>query len=168
MGRKRTQEEYDLLLKKENPTIIRIGTYHRMDEKLDHKCLVCGHEWKVFPSSLTGKKHSGCPICNGGTDIVVVGKNDMWTTNPELAKLLATLMMDINILNAQVKRLNGNVLLVEKLQNLKQYPMYMITDCSVDHVMIMYLYQIELCIIYYLLWILILKVKLFLIGVNLK
>lgn len=89
MGRKRTQEEYDLLLKKENPTIIRIGTYHRMDERLDHKCLVCGHEWKVFPSSLTGKKHSGCPMCNGGTDIVVVGKNDMWTTNPELAKLLA-------------------------------------------------------------------------------
>ena len=89
MGRKRTQEEYDLLLKKENPTIIRIGTYHRMDERLDHKCLVCGHEWKVFPSSLTGKKHSGCPMCNGGTDTVVVGKNDMWTTNPELAKLLA-------------------------------------------------------------------------------
>lgn len=89
MGRKRTQEEYDILLKEVNPTIIRIGEYHRMDEKLKHKCLTCNHEWNVFPSSLTGTKHSGCPMCNGGTNTIIVGVNDMWTTNKELASLLA-------------------------------------------------------------------------------
>ena len=89
MGRQRTQEEYDSLLKSVNPTIIRIGKYNKMDEKLEHKCLVCNYEWNVFPSSLTGKKHSGCPMCNGGTNTIIVGVNDMWTTNPELASLLA-------------------------------------------------------------------------------
>ena len=89
MGRQRTQEEYDSLLKSVNPTIIRIGKYNKMDEKLEHKCLVCNYEWNVLPSSLTGKKHSGCPMCNGGTNTVIVGVNDMWTTNPELASLLA-------------------------------------------------------------------------------
>lgn len=89
MGKKRTQEEYDALLKEVNPTIIRVGDYIRMDIRTKHRCLKCGHEWDVFPSSLTGKKHSGCPICNGGTSTVIVGVNDMWTTNPELAKLLA-------------------------------------------------------------------------------
>ena len=89
MGRKRTQEEYDLLLKETNPTIIRVGEYHRMDERLKHRCLTCNHEWNVFPSSLTGLKHSGCPICNGGTNTIIKGVNDMWTTNPELASLLA-------------------------------------------------------------------------------
>lgn len=89
MGRKRTQEEYDSLLKKINPTIIRVGDYYRMDKKLKHKCLTCNYEWDVLPSSLTGTNHSGCPMCNGGTNIVVIGVNDMWTTNPELASLLA-------------------------------------------------------------------------------
>ena len=28
-------------------------------------------------------------MCNGGTNTVIVGINDMWTTNPELASLLA-------------------------------------------------------------------------------
>lgn len=41
MGRQRTQEEYDSLLKSVNPTIICIGKYNKMDEKLEHKCLVC-------------------------------------------------------------------------------------------------------------------------------
>ena len=89
MGKKRTQEEYDELLKEVNPTIARVGDYIRMDIRTKHECLVCGYKWDVFPSSLTGKKHSGCPMCNGGTDTVVIGVNDMWTTNPELAKLLA-------------------------------------------------------------------------------
>lgn len=89
MGRKRTQEEYDIFLAEQNPTLKRISPYTGMDKKTEHKCLICGHEWLVLPSSITGKHRSGCPMCNGGTNTVIVGVNDMWTTNPEMAKLLA-------------------------------------------------------------------------------
>lgn len=51
----------------------------------------CGHEWKVgvkdrvnaYKENIYGSK---CPICDGKQ--VLIGFNDMWTTNPELAELL--------------------------------------------------------------------------------
>ena len=44
----------------------------------------CGHEWI---SSITNRtRGNGCPICGGKR--ILIGFNDMWTTNPELAKLL--------------------------------------------------------------------------------
>lgn len=45
----------------------------------------CGHEWKAVISSRNSG--NGCPICNGKK--ILIGFNDMWTTNPELASLLA-------------------------------------------------------------------------------
>lgn len=45
----------------------------------------CGHEWES--SLVNRKKGNGCPICSGKK--IFIGFNDMWTTNPELAKLLA-------------------------------------------------------------------------------
>jgi len=48
------------------------------------KCMVCGHEYPRYEYNL--KKNVGCPVCAGKT--VVIGINDMWTTNPEIAKLL--------------------------------------------------------------------------------
>lgn len=44
-----------------------------------------GHEWEAIISNRSNKGH-GCPYC--GNRQLLVGFNDMWTTNPELAKLL--------------------------------------------------------------------------------
>lgn len=45
----------------------------------------CGHEWVDKVESRVGKNIK-CPIC--AKKRVLIGYNDMWTTNPELAKLL--------------------------------------------------------------------------------
>lgn len=49
------------------------------------KCLTCGYEFERTESDV--ERERGCPCCSGR--IVVSGINDMWTTNPELAKLLS-------------------------------------------------------------------------------
>ena len=45
----------------------------------------CGHTWDARIADRT-IKNSGCPYCNNKK--VLIGFNDMWTTNPELASLL--------------------------------------------------------------------------------
>lgn len=47
---------------------------------------VCGHEWEAIISNRDSKGRK-CPYCSNQK--VLVGFNDMWTTNPELASLLA-------------------------------------------------------------------------------
>lgn len=85
---KMTNDEYMEKLKDKNPTIISLEEFKGMEKKILHKCMVCNYEWKVIPASLVNAQR-GCPMCKGGTNTVIVGINDMWTTNPELAKLLA-------------------------------------------------------------------------------
>lgn len=46
----------------------------------------CGHEWEATISSRFGNS-TNCPYCSNQQ--VLIGFNDMWTTNPELASLLA-------------------------------------------------------------------------------
>lgn len=46
------------------------------------KCHVCGHEWKAKVNNRDNGR--GCPLCSN--KIVVKGKNDLATTNPDLAK----------------------------------------------------------------------------------
>ena len=45
----------------------------------------CGHEWESTVRNRTSG--NGCPFCSNKK--LLFGFNDMWTTNPELAKLLA-------------------------------------------------------------------------------
>lgn len=49
------------------------------------KCLKCGYTYTDYDYNFY--KQVGCGCCDG--KIVVKGINDMWTTNPELANLLA-------------------------------------------------------------------------------
>lgn len=49
------------------------------------RCLKCGYVYTDYDYNFY--KKIGCGCCNG--KVVVKGINDMWTTNPELAKLLA-------------------------------------------------------------------------------
>lgn len=50
----------------------------------DYQCLIDGYVGKIRESHL--KDSVGCPVCKNKK--VVVGVNDMWTTNPSLANLL--------------------------------------------------------------------------------
>jgi len=54
------------------------------DEKIWWTCSKCSYEWESVLYSRTSKKPSGCPSCAG--NILIVGKNDLQTINPELAK----------------------------------------------------------------------------------
>lgn len=53
-------------------------------EKVWWKCHKCGHEWKTAICNRTRDYKNGCPACSNR--IVVKGKNDIQTTNPELMK----------------------------------------------------------------------------------
>lgn len=65
---------------------MKIVSRHRNPVKTYHtRCLTCGYEKNIKESNVTTNK--GCPVCDN--KIIIHGINDMWTTNPELAKLLA-------------------------------------------------------------------------------
>ena len=68
-----------------NKKIIPIEKYVDSKTNIQHKCLVCEHEWSARPHNILSG--FGCPQCalNNRT---IVGVNDMWTTAPELAKCL--------------------------------------------------------------------------------
>lgn len=46
----------------------------------------CGHEWKTAISHRY--RGRGCPYCTASNPKTIKGFNDMWTTNPMIAKLL--------------------------------------------------------------------------------
>ena len=50
-----------------------------------YKCLICGYEDSMCEDMLKFQ-NCGCSVCSGRT--VLRGINDMWTTNPNLAKML--------------------------------------------------------------------------------
>lgn len=68
-----------------HPNIKIIGEYKRVKSRLLVKCLKCGGEWNPIAQTLL--MGYGCPYCSNQK--ILVGFNDMWTTNPDLAKLLA-------------------------------------------------------------------------------
>ena len=61
-----------------NPKELTIGS----DKKVWWKCCKCGHEWQAWIYNRS--KGSGCPGCSGRA--LVVGKNDLLTKRPALAK----------------------------------------------------------------------------------
>lgn len=84
----RTKEyKYDIGFISNNLKIldqIRIKNKKYGEKGYVYQCLKCGYTNKVSESNFI--KHK-CPICSSHK--IQVGTNDMWTTNPELAKLLA-------------------------------------------------------------------------------
>ena len=50
------------------------------DVKVWWKCGICGHEWDA---RIYSRKNCGCPACAG--NVLVVGKNDLRTVNPDVA-----------------------------------------------------------------------------------
>ena len=82
---KRTHEEFIEEIKLINENIIVIGTFTSIKNNILVKCLKCTGEWE--PSSENLLSRYGCPYC--ANQKILIGFNDMWTINPELAKLLA-------------------------------------------------------------------------------
>jgi predicted nucleic acid-binding Zn-ribbon protein len=60
---KKTHEQYVQDLKRVTETIVPLEVYKNSSSKLLHKCLVCGHVWRVVPNSLL--QGYGCLKCGG-------------------------------------------------------------------------------------------------------
>lgn len=88
MNKKKTQEEFEeevYNLVGNEYTVL--GTYVNANVGLLIKHNDCNYEWKVEPHNfLNGQR---CPVCGKIPKKVMKGINDIWTTNPKLAKLLA-------------------------------------------------------------------------------
>lgn len=65
------------------------------NKKVDWKCSVCGQIWKASVNSRTGKSHSGCPYCSGNRR--TIGKNDLHTLFPEIAKTLVDKSLGLSL-----------------------------------------------------------------------
>lgn len=53
------------------------------------KCLKCGYVFTIGEDIINdGKQKSYCKACGENSTIAVKGYNDLWTTNPEIAKML--------------------------------------------------------------------------------
>lgn len=77
---KHYKENFINKISKINPHIEIIGEYIDVNAPIKCRCKVCGYEWSN--SCITLYHHRNCPLCKN--QVVVKGKNDIATTNPEL------------------------------------------------------------------------------------
>lgn len=70
-----------------NPNIEISGEFNGTKGRIHCKCLLCEHEWDPFVYNLL--KRGNCPQCAKNTwGNAIRGVNDVWTTHPNLAKML--------------------------------------------------------------------------------
>ena len=67
-----------------NPELTVVGTYVNSGVKVKMQCKN-GHIWSPLPQKIL-HDHQGCPYCAGNK--IWIGYNDMWTTRPDIARLL--------------------------------------------------------------------------------
>lgn len=84
MAIKLTQEEFDFRMQLLNNGIVALEPYAGNHVKIKFMCMY-GHIWCATPSNVLHNK-SGCPYCAGKR--VLIGFNDLWTTRPDVARLL--------------------------------------------------------------------------------
>lgn len=79
-----TKDEFIELLNNKCNTTVLYGEYYGMDKNTEFLCSV-GHIFLDKPSTVL---YGGvrCPYCSGKK--VLIGFNDLWTTHPDIAKLL--------------------------------------------------------------------------------
>lgn len=78
-----SQEEFLDRLSLVSNNIKAIDQYIGMTKKIRFQCGK-GHIWSAEPHNVL--RDSGCPFCTNKA--VLIGYNDMWTTKPDIAKLL--------------------------------------------------------------------------------
>lgn len=87
----------------------------------------CNHEWETNIANRTSKKQ-GCPYCSNHR--VLKGFNDMWTTNPNLAKLLANPEDGYEYTQTSGKKLDwkcpecGEIIKNKTISNVKNHRLY--------------------------------------------
>lgn len=84
MSKKKTNEEFQTELREKNKNVYTDDVYIGAKTKMDFYCDK-GHHWFSTPDTILNKKR-GCPYCAGQRPIV--GETDLWTTRPDIAKLL--------------------------------------------------------------------------------
>ena len=87
--KKKTTEEFIEELNEKYPDEYEVlSEYTSAKDPIKIKHKKCGHIWHPEPVYMVHKKveEPPCPLCHN--HIVVIGVNDMWTTNSYLASLL--------------------------------------------------------------------------------
>lgn len=79
-----SKEEFIMRLNSTNKGYKLIGKYVNMITHTDFQCEK-GHIWSSTPANITASGHN-CPYCTHKKPWI--GETDLWTTNPEVAKLL--------------------------------------------------------------------------------
>ncbi|MBU5332093.1 hypothetical protein KQI61_07765 [Anaerocolumna aminovalerica] len=82
---KYTTDEFKIILYDINQNLEVIGEYIGYHRKILIRCKLHDFKWSPYVSGLLHGQ--GCPICNN-SPYAIKEYTDMWTTNPELAKLL--------------------------------------------------------------------------------
>lgn len=59
-----THTQFIEIMADKNPNIVILTEYKSIHTKINCKCKICNHEWKVQPSDLIHQNH-GCPKCAG-------------------------------------------------------------------------------------------------------
>lgn len=83
MGKTLTHEIFIERFKQLDSNINILGYYINQNTKIDCQCEY-GHIWSSLPHNIL--KGSGCPYCAGKK--ILIGFNDLWTTRPDVAKML--------------------------------------------------------------------------------
>lgn len=82
-SRRKSNEQFRLEVEKLGTGITPLEEYQGTHEKISFMCNK-GHVWLSTPHDILDGY--GCPFCAGNS--VLKGYNDLWTTNPEMAKML--------------------------------------------------------------------------------
>lgn len=83
MPKKKTNDEFLQELKDKNISYIPLDEYVNGRTKIKWKCQQ-GHIFKSSPEDILSG--NGCPYCSGRYPII--GETDLWTTHPDIAKML--------------------------------------------------------------------------------
>lgn len=79
-----SNEEFVSRLSSLGNNIISLESYRGANTKIKFQCEF-GHIWEAKPGNVLNNE-TGCPYCTGKK--ILIGFNDMWTTRPDVAKLL--------------------------------------------------------------------------------
>jgi len=84
--KRKTHEDFVKELNNKNNKIEVLGLYNIANDTIKVQCLKCTGIWEPLAASLL--RGNSCPYCCPSPKKILIGLNDMWTTNKELAKLL--------------------------------------------------------------------------------
>lgn len=84
---RKTNEEFLQELKDKDIIYIPLEEYKGSSIKIKWHCPKCCNEFYASPNNILSGR--GCSYCRKSAKSILIGFNDMWTTNPQLASMLA-------------------------------------------------------------------------------